>query len=86
MGIGCFAPVATDRFLRSLVGIERFSGSKLSIQRYDFLERFSHLKTPMRKKSPTFLECQACYHHTAKTVRSVMLPQLFRCCRQDAAS
>ena len=54
--LGCFAPVATDRFLRSLVGIERFSGSKLSIQRYDFLERFSHLKLLLvKKKKPDIL-------------------------------
>ena len=45
-------------------------------------------ETPMRrkKKSPTFLECQACYRDTAKTVRSVMIPQLFRRCHQDAAA
>ena len=44
-------------------------------------------ETPVgQKKSPTFLECQACYCDTAKTVRSVRLPQLFRCFRQDAAA
>ena len=86
-GAGCFTSVAPDRFPGSLVEIECLPGSKLLIERDYFLERFSHLKTPMRKKkSPTFLECQACYRDTAKTVRSVMIPQLFRCCRQDAAS
>ena len=86
--IGCFTPVASDRLSRSLVEIECLPGSKFPVERDYFLECFSHLKTPMRrkKKSPTFLECQACYRDTAKTVRSVMIPQLFRRCHQDAAA
>ena len=50
MGIGCFVPVAPDRFLRSLVDIEGFPGSKLLIEREHFLESFSHLKTPVGQK------------------------------------
>ena len=82
----CFAPVAPYRFLRSLVDYRVISGIETSYTAQALSRTIFASETPMRKKSPTFLECQACYCDTAKTVHSVRLPQLFRCCRQDAAS
>ena len=76
--LGCFTPVASDRFSRALVEIECLPVPDLYVARLDFFECFSHLKTPIgQKKSPTFLECQACYCDTAKTVRSVRLRNFF---------